>query len=597
MAASTKKTSSSKTSPKRPPSKPFAATGAYRAPVKKVDKSYNGVPPITGDANRRLEPRDPSALYPSTSVPMPSQIQGSDSVVTDQRLAYFKLTRYSPLRTLTPELLGQYLDLFEQGYLRYLALLEYYIAKRDPILSTVIAKRVGSVKRLKLVATVVPNLPPGKAKEAEQHRDALQWFYDNLRCTSAVDQNLNSGKGELIEQMMGALAFKWSVHELIFKPGPDGLTARFNHIPLWFFENRRGKLRFLEADYQIDGRDLVEGSFMVTTGPGLMEPCAVAYLYKTLALKWYLRYIESHASPVIVGKTNAPRGSSQFNALEKALKEVVDRLLLNLQEEYSKIDISAQGELPYMPLVDEMNRMMATVWRGADLSTISGKTSQGGQGALLQGKEEHALQSDDGERISETLNFQVDPQVIAWHFGEGTTPLAYIKLVVPPLVDNTAEIAVTDALNRWGVKQGERQVLETLGRSPMPDGDTPIAPPPVAAPGGGAGGKATTPAREYENEIESANELGPVDRTLLENAKTEIAAATGEALLPLAQEVDALLALPPEALPLGYRRFKHGLPDVLDRINRHPANAEPLQNAAASGWFNGLLHAEVARGA
>lgn len=600
MAAAPKSTRKSQKPATDSRARPFRPQKSYATTTKSA--STVGAVPITGDAASRLLPRRSVSTFPSAPGPAVGQLANADSVVTDQRLYYFKLTRYSPLRYLTPELLGQYFDLFEQGYLRYLALLQYYIAKRDPILTSVISKRSGAIKRLKLEIIIAPNCPESKKAEAAQHKEALQYFYDNLRCTSSVDQNLLAGKSELLEQMMSALAYKWAVHELIWQPSSDGLTARFNFIPLWFFENRTGKLRFLEVDYQLDGRDLEPGSFMVTSGPGLMEPCSVSYLYKTLALKWWLRYIEGHASPLTVGVTNAPRGSTNYNAMKRSLDEIVDRILINKEEDLKRLDLSGTGELPYLPMVDEMNRMMATIWRGADLSTISGKTQDGGQGALLQGKEEHNLQCDDGERLTETLNFQVDPQVIAWTFGEGVTPLAYAKVVVPPLVDSSSETNIIDSLNKWGIKQGKRQVLEMLGRAEMPDGDEPIEAPALSA-GVGPDGKpvkSQKPSSQYAAELEAANEartrFAPeIDAALLTSARSALAASTEKALLPLADALDAVLTVPNEARPLAYQRFKHGMPELLDRINRNPANQKPLAEAMASAWFNGLLSAEVGR--
>lgn len=572
-------------------------TWQTKNPQKKAQPVGTGQFPVPPSAEARLEKREHTE-FASGPIPTPAQISqqsGFDSVVTPQRLFYFKLTQFSPIRLLTPELLAQYLDLFEQGYIRWLTLLQWRIAQRDPILATVIPKRYGSVKRLKWQILIEEDLEPGLQKEAEAHKEALFKFYQNLRCSSAVDLNLNAGVSSLFEQMMTSVAYKWAVHEIIWNPMADGnLTARFNFIPLWFFENRSGKLRFTETDFQLDGRDLKDGSFLITTGPGIMEPCSVSYLYKSLAQKWWLAYIEGHAAPLKVGTTNASRNSTNWKAMERALQQAVDSILLAKDETLTKVDTAATGELPYQPMVEEMNRMMATLWRGADLSTMSAKASNAGQGALLQGKEEYFLQCDDASRITETMNFQVDPQVIGWHFGEGVRPLAYFKLVVPPNIEASTDISVVNALIAWGLseKLGKKQILEHFGWSEKSQADDSIEPVQAATATAGI----DNPSKDYENALAAANELyGNDEARLLAVANDEMAKETSEALAPLREGVRRIVEAANENRTEAYRAFRRALPTMLQEINRDPANAEPLRRVVTSSWFLGLASAAKRR--
>lgn len=453
---------------------------------------------ITGKAATRLEPRTISTTLGSPT-PLPSQIEDSQSIVTPQRLYYHKLTHWEPLLNLKPELLRQYLNLWEMGYLRYFALMADAMAKRDAVLTTVIPKRKAALKRLRWDVFVREDLDAGQLAEAEQHKQALFYFYNNLRCSSAVDLNIEADIRMLFDQMLEARKLKYAVHELIFKPSDEGLTARFNFIPVWFFENRSGKLRFLEMDYQLEGRDLVEGSFMKTVSPEmLMECCSLAYLFKGMSIKWWVVYMEGHASPIKVGKTDSPPGSVNYTAFSNALQQIIDSILINSKDELEKLDISAQGQLPYGPLVTQMDQYMTIVWRGSDLSTQSGKTSGGGQGAMLQGAEEYNIKADDAALLSEVFNIQIDPLVIGWTFGEGTKPLAYMKIVVPPNVEAATDVGVITALNGWGVELGKGQVRDHFGYAEPKEDDEPIEKPPVPAPGlggkpgggpGGAGGR------------------------------------------------------------------------------------------------------------
>lgn len=557
---------------------------------------------ITGSAEKRLLPRNTPIPFPGSPMPATGMLGGSDSVVTSQRLYYFKLTQFNPIAELTPDRLVNYLQLFKQGYLRYFALLADAMMSRDDVLSTVIPKRQAAVKRLKWQILINEDISPGQLPEAEKHKQALMYFYSHLRCTSSVDLNLHAGIKTLLGQMMLAKCYKYSTHELIWLPSSEGLTARFNHIPIWFFENRTGKLRFLEIDYQLEGRDLKDGSFMTTVSDNLMETCAVAYMFKHLGLKWWLTYIEGHAMPIKVGKTKAAIGTTNYEKFKEVLSQLgVDTVVaINSEDDIDKIDISSAGELPYPILVDRMDRAMATLWRGADLSTISGKTQQGGQGALLQGKEEFNLQCDDAELLSETLNLQIDPLVIGWQFGEGTKPLAYFKLVVPPNIEAATDLEIFAYLQSVGVELGKEQVRSHFGVETMGQFDKPLDQPavPIAGKGKAGAGSNGNPSRQLQDEMEladeAANEKSGVNKSLLEATRDALVRQQNQELKPVIEAVNEIISLPNESSLDAYRNFKKKvLPEILLRINRHPGGEKILYEAACSGLFNGLIHAEI----
>lgn len=563
---------------------------------------------VTGEAAKRLE-NNPSG-YPGGPLPFTQAIAG-ESVVTPQRLWYHKLTRFNPIRQLKPETLAHYFDLFQQGYLRYLDLMVDAIENRDPILKNVIAKRKAAVKRLRWEIIIQSDLDAGEQSQAEAQKEKLFQFYNNLRATSAVDLNIEGGVPLLIEQMIGAKGHKYAVHEIIYQPEQDYLTAKFNFIPLWFFENRTGKLRFLEMDYSIDGRTLKDGSFMTTCGEGLLEPCAVAYMFKHLCMRDWLMYCEKCAMPGIFGKTDSPYGSPSYNALTTAVHDIATDFscVIGLKDEIDSIDFSRAGELPYEKLVDYMDRVMISLWRGADLSTMSGRTPSGGQGALLQGKEEYNLQCDDAALISETFNLQVDPQVIKYFFGKDAKQLVYFKLVVPPNIEASTDITIINALLSWGIDNiGKDQMLEHFGIGKMMQGDTPITPPPIPGKPGQGGGELKTFSDEMEVADEArkqfgdkvgklfANALIAKNETFLKTAELELAQSTKAAMAPLLAEIVRVRSMANEGRLQAMRDLKQKLPDLLEGINKEPANAVVLADAMSSAWFNGLFAAYKSRG-
>lgn len=522
------------------------------------------------------------------------------SVVTPERIYLHKLARFSPIRDLTPATLARQIDDFAAGYLREFAMTMEAVERRDDIIQSVAPKRRASISRLPYEIILDPNAPP---EEAEAHKQVLEYFYGNLKATNAIDLNQKRGFSLLVEQMLHAVGFRYAVHEILWRPSPEGLTAEFNYVPLWFFENITGKLRFLPSDYAWHGEDLRENGWMVTVGPGIMEACTVAYMFKHLPLKDWLLYCEKHGMPGIIGKTDAPKDSPEWEAMKEAVDSVgVDFTAVTGREDtIDAVDFSQQGELPYPGIVDRMDRAMSALWRGADLSTMS--AGQGsGEGASLQGDETDMLEEDDARLISETLQIQVDPLVIAWHFGPGTKPLAWVEIKPPRKQDVDADLKVDTFLRDSGCPLSVRETMERYSRT-MPDGDEAILTKPAAAPGlgeldtgfPGASGAPSSPPRGSL----FANERAALvtDRELLDATIRASRPETARALAPMVDQMDQISALQNDAaFATALRRFYRNLPETLVEINREPENALSIEAAMAAGLFNGMAEELAATG-
>ena len=343
--------------------------------------------------------------------------------VAPERVAIQMRSRFNPIRGLTPELLSSQLDAFRAGYLRAFAMTADAIEERDDVIQSVAPKRRKAVARCDWQVISMDD-----SREAKRHKEALEYFYNNLTCANAMDLNERGGFKLLVRQMMDAVGKKYAAHEIIWKPEPGRIAAEFRFVPLWFFENTTGKLRFLESDTALTGRDLEPGGWLVTVGDGIMVACSVAYIFKHLPLKDWLLYSERFGMPGIKGKTAAAPGSEEWKQMVTAVESFAADFacVMSAADDIETLDLKGTGETPYPKLVERMDRALATLWRGADLSTIS---KGDGNGASLQGDESDLIEQDDAEMIGETLNTQVDPQVIRALFGEGVKPLAYIKLL------------------------------------------------------------------------------------------------------------------------------------------------------------------------
>jgi phage gp29-like protein len=381
--------------------------------------------------------------------------------------------RFDPLPGLTPEILSTRLRDFGQGFLGPLARTMDRMETLDDTIQCVAPKRKTGLAKYNYQILTVPNLPYGKKREAEQHKATLEYFYNNLTCTSAVEQNAVRGFSYLVETMLDAIGKKYSVHNIIWKPSDDGISADFVHGPLWFFENRTGKLRFLETNAAWNGVDIDPSEWLVTVGQGLMQACAVAWMFIRLPLRDWLIFSQDYSRHPVEGITDAAQGTPEWNDVEAAVKAYAAGLKVvhNRSAEFKVGDaITGTGDMPYPALVERMSRAIVALWRGADLGTMSAGDGEG-QGASLQGEETYNLECSDGKLVSETLNAQVDKRVIGYVHGPDTKPLAYLQIVIPPKQNIQQDILIDSFLRDSGASLGEEEALERYGRSAADEGE------------------------------------------------------------------------------------------------------------------------------
>ncbi len=570
----------------------------------------------------------------------------SAPIVSAERVRAYIRSRFNPIRSLTPDLLSQYLDAFKVGYLRQAALVWDVIAERDDTLAAVIPKRKAAAARHGWEILTLDSIADSLKKEADAHKAALNAFYNNLTVTNAIDENERGEVSLLLRQMMSAVGMRYAVHEICWRPGVDNqqsairnqqyLTADFRFTPLWFFENTTGRLRYLQSEGAIDGVDMADESWLICVNQGLMPACSVAYMYKTMSLHDWVIYNERHGMPGIHGKTDAAKDSDEWQDLVTAVQNFAAdwAIVTNTGASVEKVDMAATGQLPYPPLVERMDRAMAALWRGADLSTLSAGQGQG-QGASLQGAESETLEEDDAQWLSENLSRQLDRQVIAWHFGEGVRPLAYIKIKTSQKKDTAIELQVDAFLRDSGAPVGVKSVLERYNR-PLPAEDEPILSAPVApdpttlnpqpstiprTPHAPATPPAHTPSGDDARHVDktgvppapgSAGSLAnqksevrgqqsairnhqsqfadhPAIGELLAAARMELAAAQDQVLQPLRAELEKVLQAPDSDLQAQLSDLKARLPDLLRRINADPATAQVIEGALSAALLNGLV--------
>ena len=498
--------------------------------------------------------------------------------VDAQRVESDMLLRYSFTPALTPKSLVRLWDAFDAGYLAEFALAADTIERRDDILLAVAPKRRRAASRLPWEVVAFDESP-----EAARQKEVLESFVDTLEATNAADEDERGGIKLLIRYMLDSVGMRWSVQEIVWKPSPSGLRAEFRKVPLWFFEHRRSRLRYLTAPGAIDGIDLEPGGWLVTRGEGLMMPCSALYVIKHLPLRDFLLYARRYVVPLLHGRTDAAKGTAEWDNMLEALRNVDlgHALLTNKAGEVAPIDVSARGELPYPKLIEYANRGMTVLWRGADLSTLSSVEGQG-TGASIQAGESDILVEDDVELVCETFKRQVTPYVI--RYALGTDDVRVELRLVPPAADDTKlQLEIDGKLIEWGCPVSQADLLERYNR-PTPAGDEPLATP------GRAG---ILPA--FPNARLPAP--APARARLLAEARQQLAPAVARDLAPFWAELANILRLPDDKLAPALAALRAELPNYLRRINADPASAAVLENTMAAALLNGYAEAATSRAA
>jgi hypothetical protein len=176
-----------------------------------------------------------------------------------------------------------------------------------------------------------------------------------------------------------------------------------------------------------------------------------------------------------LGQTNAAKGSEAGEALKAAVASfgqnwsgIVYGADGSIKEPISLITARGEGTLPFPSLVERMDRALASLWRGSDLSTLSADN----KGASVQQDESDILLEDDAAMISETLQLYIDRWVIWQKFG--SKPLAYSRIVVPETKNVSLDLQIDELLLKAGARMGERERLAYYGRPLIAGHDLPL---------------------------------------------------------------------------------------------------------------------------
>ncbi|HEV7926741.1 MAG TPA: DUF935 family protein [Verrucomicrobiae bacterium] len=380
--------------------------------------------------------------------------------------------RFSPMPNLSMDWVSANLNAFRIGEMRVVGKIWEAMMERDGELA------VNADKRASDLAGLDWQVVSDGSREGDRHAEALKYFYKHLRTTRALDQDVCGGVSELLYQMASAHSYYYSVHEMLLRidnPAAREVTAEFRQTPIWFFESRRGYLGYLKHIFDVYGQPCLQGEWLTAVGLGWMRPLSLAYVLKNLSLRDWMIFCQRYGSGFLEAVTGAQKGDPAWEEAREVLHQLAnDGMVLHNQGLTLKfLDAPAKTDLPFEPLVEQVNRLYAKCYRGVDLATGS-RVSESGAGrhpigASLQKEESGIFLVRDASWAAEYLNDRVDRPIIRYLFNK--EPRAWMT-IMPPLDDSADEdLKSVQALVPMGLRISLKEAYKRFRWTPPTDSE------------------------------------------------------------------------------------------------------------------------------
>ena len=356
-----------------------------------------------------------------------------------QTVAMEQLMKGNALWGANPDTLVTAVTAYHAGNIAQLAKIVDAYERQDDVAATGRMKRDASVARCE--HTVLIEEGHEDDPRAQLHRETLQRFWATIRCTSAFNRAERGGIRLLKKQMMSARTHGWSAHNILWHTDGGAIRAEFVQIPMWHFENLTGELRFREHVTDWYGVPLWDGGWLINSATPIGPAVALACCAKRMSLQDWMLFSERAATPGLLGKTAAAPGTEAWNNLCEMLRRWSRAWTGAVDKDTDITPVNLNTGTPPMPqLVERMDRAIAALYRGADLSTIS---KGEGLGASLQGEESDMLESDQCAEI-------------------------------PDVESNTK---IDNHLAQFGIRLSKRDMLQRYGRAEAADDSDALEPP------------------------------------------------------------------------------------------------------------------------
>ena len=513
-----------------------------------------------------------------------------------QRVYLTLLNRSNMYRLATPERLAQGLDGLYAGRFDIARFWEQMQA-RDEMIRPTDGKRKDAIGGMEWTVTLnSEGTAPENRDQALLQKQVLAKFYENLTATDVLRSDQVGGVGLLVSQMMDARAKGYAVHEWIWQPRAvqgQWTTGLFRFCPLYWFENTSGRLRLLLQDSDWYGVGIDPAGWLISVSDDYMQAVTAGWLMKLDLLRAWVRFSERFGFPIAHGKTTAAKDSDEWNNLVDAIDAINEdeAVVTNNEAEILLIEVKNTGSnLPFPMLIERIERLVAVIILGADLSTLSAGSGEG-QGASLQGLEDQKRERADASFVSETLNRKVDRPVLEYHFGPGVPIFVKFQLVPAKRLDVDRELKVDETAVRLGVPIGVDDFRERYGRpAPIEGSAILVYPIPQANPAAAIGVDSPNGTDGQGAALANAKATDEQRQALVDAASKEVAAARSEDLKALVDQLEIILELDePEQIRAALKRWLGKNTERAKRLLESPSRLAPaIEQLISTALLNGL---------
>ena len=246
--------------------------------------------------------------------------------------------------------------------------------------------------------------------------------------------NLETEVTEVVKQILTALLWGFSVHELMFDINDDGKLYLKDTIPIHiktlqdepFTYDDNGELISIHQEY--DGEDIeipinkilkysFNAKYDEDMGHGLLFDFAPLVEDKLNINNWLLSYLEKHESPTLYGKTSNPVSR---DALLDAFNDINDGttgLVVGNEDEVGVLESSHRGETFFKALHYKDNEIFRRCYLG---NLLLGDTSQTGSYSQSYTQMEFGQLIFDGilEEIANCIQKQIINPLVKFNYGD-----------------------------------------------------------------------------------------------------------------------------------------------------------------------------------
>lgn len=414
------------------------------------------------------------------------------SAFNQARIEWAIRLKYSPMPQLDLELLASQLNAFRIGELRVIGKTWEVMLERDGELA------VNSDKRKADAAGLEWHIVSDGSPAGDRHAAALQYFYENLTATKALDQDATGGVDELIYQVLSALDYYYSAHEILLRvdnPAAREVTAEFRHTPIWFLEARRGYLGYLRHIFDMYGTPCLAGEWLTAVNFGWLRPLSMIFALKAFALRDWSLFNARYGSGFLTGSTDAPQDSPEWNQALAAMQSLANdgAVLHNSQVAFKFLEQAARNNLPFHPLAQYCDGIYAKCYRGVELATGSrgGGSQSGGAGgsgvagrnpvgSSVQKEESGILLARDAKWVTGVFNERIDRPILRYLFRQ--EPRAWFALMPPPEDTQAKDLLALQTLVPMGLKIALKEVYQRFRWAVPSENDPCLTPPAPVAP-------------------------------------------------------------------------------------------------------------------